>query len=89
MRISVELGEPKYTSDELAALKLLSPLMDAMATAVNAIHEAAYYREQTEYWRRECVESQNQALKHGEAMMANLLMATVKGAIRPIERDEA
>lgn len=76
--------EPIYTHSEENALDQIQPLVAMLETAANAIHEAAYQRAEAKCWREMYFESTDRSIKHGEAMMANVLMAMIKSPLAAV-----
>lgn len=68
-------NEPIYTKAEEIALETLGPIAFAIATACESIHDAAYQRGEAKYWRELHNETQMRSIRHGEAMMGNVLKA--------------
>jgi hypothetical protein len=87
--LTTEKEDVKYTKSETASLDILEPLFDSLATAIQAIHEAAEARRDRDYWRDQYMDLQNSSLKHTEYMSGLMLKAAIDGAFAPREKTDA
>lgn len=67
--------EPRYYESEREAIAFLEPIAVALMTAIGTIHDASRERAEADYWRTRYNEELHARIKHGDAMMANILTA--------------
>lgn len=65
-----------------AALNTLHHIREALSVAISVIKENHDLRKERDEWRDKYNALLNDSLKHGEAMMGNLLSAMTNGAIK-------
>ncbi len=51
--------------------------------AADTMETVPLLHEEIEYWKKEHMDVLNQSMKHGEAMMGNMLTLLLKGGITP------